>query len=143
SHLTFFGVGVRLALLGFFGGFFAVPVNALIQRRPESGHRGAVLATAGVVSFLGVAAAGGAYYLLEGVLHLSPATVFLVGSALTLVATVYAVVLLPDSLLRFMLWMATHSLYRIRVEGRENIPERGGALFVANHLSFVDALLLI
>ena len=143
SHLTFFGVGVRLALLGFFGGFFAVPVNALIQHRPEIGHRGAVLATAGVVSFLGVAGAGGAYYLLEGVLHLAPATVFLVGSGLTLVATVYAVVLLPDSLLRFVLWMATHSIYRIRVEGRENIPERGGALFVANHLSFVDALLLI
>ena len=48
--------------------------------------------------------------------------------------------LLPDSLLRLVLWMATHSLYRIRVEGRENIPETGGALFVSNHMSFVDAL---
>jgi acyl-[acyl-carrier-protein]-phospholipid O-acyltransferase / long-chain-fatty-acid--[acyl-carrier-protein] ligase len=142
SHLTFTAVLVRLALLGFFGGFFAVPVNALIQHRPEIEHRGAVLATAGVVSFIGIALSGVAYYLLAGVLRLGPATVFLVGSGLTLAATIFAVVLLPDSLLRLVLWMATHSLYRIRIEGRANIPERGGALFVANHMSFVDALLL-
>ncbi|MGC2118840.1 MAG: MFS transporter [Candidatus Acidiferrales bacterium] len=142
SHLTFTAVMVRLALLGFFGGFFAVPVNALIQHRPEIEHRGAVLATAGVVSFIGIALSGVAYYLFASVLHLGPAMVFLVGSGLTFAVTISAVVLLPDSLLRFVLWMATHSLYRIRIEGRANIPERGGALFVANHMSFVDALLL-
>jgi acyl-[acyl-carrier-protein]-phospholipid O-acyltransferase / long-chain-fatty-acid--[acyl-carrier-protein] ligase len=59
------------------------------------------------------------------------------------VMTIYAVYLLPDSLLRLVLWMVTHSIYRMRVEGRENIPETGGALFVANHMSLVDALLLI
>ena len=52
-------------------------------------------------------------------------------------------ILLPDSLLRLLLWMFTHSVYRIRVEGRDNIPERGGALFVCNHVSFVDALLVL
>jgi acyl-[acyl-carrier-protein]-phospholipid O-acyltransferase/long-chain-fatty-acid--[acyl-carrier-protein] ligase len=142
THLGFWSVMARLALLGFFGGFFAVPVNALIQHRPEIGRRGAVLATAGVLSFIGVGAAGGAYYLLVGVLHLGAAKVFLAGSGLTLIATIGAVVLLPDSLLRLLLWMATHSLYSIHVEGRANIPERGGALFVANHMSFIDALLL-
>lgn len=142
SHLTFTAVMVLLAFLGFFGGFFAVPVNALIQHRPEIERRGAVLATAGVLSFIGIAFSGVAYYLLASVLNLSPGNVFLVGSGLTFAATIFAVVLLPDSLLRFVLWLATHSLYRIRVEGRANIPERGGALFVANHMSFVDALLL-
>lgn len=143
SHLSFISVLIVLALLGFFGGFFAVPINAIIQHRPEVEHRGAVLATAGVLSFIGIGLiAAGAYYLFTVVLHLNPPQVFLVGSALTLVATIGAVVLLPDSLLRFVLWLATHSLYRIRVEGRANIPERGGALFVANHMSFVDALLL-
>ena len=51
--------------------------------------------------------------------------------------------LLPDSLLRFVLWLLTRTLYRVRVLGRDNIPEKGGALFVCNHVSFVDALLLI
>ena len=143
SRLSFASVLLVLALLGFFGGFFAVPVNALIQHRPEIERRGAVLATAGVLSFIGIGpVAAGAYYLLTDVLHLTPAHIFFVGAALTLAATIGAVVLLPDSLLRLALWMATHSLYSIRVEGRSNIPERGGALFVANHMSFVDALLL-
>jgi acyl-[acyl-carrier-protein]-phospholipid O-acyltransferase/long-chain-fatty-acid--[acyl-carrier-protein] ligase len=143
SHLTFVAVLILLAFLGFFGGFFAVPVNALIQHRPEIGRRGAVLATAGVLSFVAIGPiAAGAYYFFTIILHLSAPAVFLVGSVLTLGATILAIVLLPDSLLRFALWMATHSLYRIRVRGRENIPERGGALFVSNHLSFVDALLL-
>jgi acyl-[acyl-carrier-protein]-phospholipid O-acyltransferase / long-chain-fatty-acid--[acyl-carrier-protein] ligase len=143
SHLTFTFVLVLLALLGFFGGFFVVPINALIQYRPEVERRGAVLGTAGVLSFIGIGPiAAGAYYLLTVIFRLSAPAVFLIGSALTLVATIFAVVLLPDSLLRFVLWIATHSLYRIRVEGRANIPERGGALFVVNHMSFVDALLL-
>jgi acyl-[acyl-carrier-protein]-phospholipid O-acyltransferase/long-chain-fatty-acid--[acyl-carrier-protein] ligase len=143
SHLTFTSVLALLALLGFFGGFFAVPVNALIQHRPEIEHRGAVLATAGVLSFIGIGPiAGGAYYLLTVVFHLSAPAVFMIGSGLTLIATIGAVILLPDSLLRLLLWMATHSLYSIHIEGRSNIPERGGALFVANHMSFIDALLL-
>lgn len=142
GHLTFTAVMVLLAFLGFFGGFFAVPVNALIQHRPKIERRGAVLATAGVLSFIGIALAGVAYYLLASVFRLSPGHVFLIGSGLTFAATIFAVLLLPDSLLRFVLWLATHSLYSIRVEGRANVPERGGALFVANHMSFVDALLL-
>ena len=64
-------------------------------------------------------------------------------AGLTLVATLYVLYLLPDSLLRLLLWLLTHSMYRIKVEGRDNIPERGGALFVCNHMSFVDACLLI
>ncbi|MCX6909497.1 MAG: AMP-binding protein, partial [Verrucomicrobia bacterium] len=63
-------------------------------------------------------------------------------AAATLAGTVYVLVLLPDALLRLVFWMLTRTIYRLRVLGRDNIPERGGALFVCNHLSFVDALLL-
>ena len=61
----------------------------------------------------------------------------------TLAGTIYVVWLLPDALLRFGLWLLTRTLYRVRVLGRDNIPGKGGALFVCNHVSFVDALLLI
>src|SRR5262245_37160473 len=50
---------------------------------------------------------------------------------------------LPDALLRCVLWLLTRTVYRVRVLGRDNIPEKGGALFVCNHVSFVDSLLLI
>ena len=134
---------IHLFLLGFFGGFFAVPVGALIQHRPAPEHKGGVIAAANLLSFVGIFLAAGAYWLFASGLHQTPAGIFLDGALLTLFATVYCVVLLPDSLLRLALWMLTHSLYRIRVEGRDNIPETGGALFVSNHMSLVDAMLLI
>ena len=140
---TLLSAGVHLSLLGFFGGFFAVPVNALIQHRPASEKKGGVIAAANLLSFVGIFAAAGAYYIFSSVLHQSPSAIFLDGAALTLIATCYSIYLLPDSLMRLILWMVTHSVYRIRVEGRDNIPETGGALFVVNHMSLVDALLLI
>jgi acyl-[acyl-carrier-protein]-phospholipid O-acyltransferase/long-chain-fatty-acid--[acyl-carrier-protein] ligase len=136
-------VRTDLALLGFFGGFYAVPLNALIQHRPAPEHKGGVIAASNLLSFVGVFLAAGAYYLLATVAHFTPGRIFLAGAVMTLAATAYAIFLLPDSLLRLVLWLLTHSIYRIRVEGRDNIPERGGALFVANHMSWVDALLLM
>jgi acyl-[acyl-carrier-protein]-phospholipid O-acyltransferase / long-chain-fatty-acid--[acyl-carrier-protein] ligase len=136
-------VGIRLALLGFFGGLFAVPLGALIQHRPRPEQKGGVIAAANLVSWIGILLSSAAYYLFASVFHQSSRTMFLDGAILTLVTTAYSIYLLPDSLLRFVLWAATHSVYRIRVEGRNNIPESGGALFVSNHMSFIDALLLI
>jgi acyl-[acyl-carrier-protein]-phospholipid O-acyltransferase/long-chain-fatty-acid--[acyl-carrier-protein] ligase len=140
---TLWTAGVHLALLGFFGGFFAVPMNALIQHRPPPEKRGGVIAAANLLSFAGIFVAAGAYFLFSSVFRQTPPGVFLDGAVLTLVMTVYAIYLLPDSLMRMVLWMAAQTVYRIRVVGRENIPERGGALFVANHTSWVDAMLLI
>jgi acyl-[acyl-carrier-protein]-phospholipid O-acyltransferase/long-chain-fatty-acid--[acyl-carrier-protein] ligase len=136
-------VRVDLGLLGFFGGFYAVPLNALIQHRPKPVEKGGVIAASNLLSFIGVFLAAGLYFALSSGAHFQPNQIFLAGAVMTLGATFYAVYLLPDSLLRLALWMLTHSFYRIRVEGRDNIPERGGALFVSNHMSWVDALLLI
>ena len=102
-----------------------------------------MLAAANLLSSAGLFVAAGVYWLLAVGLHLGPRGVFAIGALMTLAATVYVVWLLPDSLLRFVLWLLTHTVYRIRVEGRDNIPGKGGALFVCNHLSFVDALLLL
>jgi len=136
-------VGVHLALLGFFGGLFAVPVNALIQHRPRPEQKGGVIAAANLVSWIGILLSSAAYWIFASVLRESARTMFLDGAILTLVTTGYAIWLLPDSLVRFLLWAVTSILYRIHVEGRENVPQSGGALFVCNHMSFVDGLLLI
>jgi acyl-[acyl-carrier-protein]-phospholipid O-acyltransferase/long-chain-fatty-acid--[acyl-carrier-protein] ligase len=136
-------VQIDLALLGFFGGFYAVPLGALIQHRPAPEHKGGVIAAANLLSFVGALLAVIGYFLAARFAHVQPGQFFLLGAIMTLGATFYAILLLPDSLMRLILWLLTHSLYRIRVEGRDNIPETGGALFVANHMSWVDALLLI
>jgi len=134
---------VLLALLGFAGGFFIVPVAALLQHRPSRETKGQVQATANWLGFVGVFLASGAHWLLAQKLALSPRGIFLVGGVLTLLGAVYVLLLLPDALLRFVLWCATNTIYRIRVVGRDHLPSKGGALLVCNHLSFADALLLI
>jgi len=134
---------VLLALLGFAGGFFIVPVMALLQHRPARENKGQIQAVANMLSFVGVFLASGAHWLLTQKLELTPREVFLVTGIMTLAAAIYVLILLPDALLRFVLWCATHSIYKIRLVGRDHIPDKGGALFVCNHVSFADAMLLI
>jgi acyl-[acyl-carrier-protein]-phospholipid O-acyltransferase/long-chain-fatty-acid--[acyl-carrier-protein] ligase len=141
--LSFNAVLALLAALGFAGGFFIVPISALIQHRPEEQHRGGVLAAANLYSFIGILAASGAFYLLKHYLRLGPAGIFFWASILTLAALAYVLWLLPDSLLRLLLWIAAHTIYRLDLKGQENIPARGGALLTPNHSSWVDAVLLI
>jgi acyl-[acyl-carrier-protein]-phospholipid O-acyltransferase/long-chain-fatty-acid--[acyl-carrier-protein] ligase len=141
-HQTMMSAATHLTLLGFFGGFFVVPVNALIQHRPKPEDKGGVIAAANFWSFVGIFIAAGAYNVFSTALRQTAAGIFFDGALLTLVMTVYCIYLLPDSLLRLLLWMITHTIYRIRIDGRVNIPETGGALFVANHMSLIDALLL-
>ena len=141
-ELGFSGVFWHLAALGFFAGFFAVPINAIMQHRPRKEDKAGILAAANLISSVGSFLAAGVYYLLRQWPH-DTRMIFLTGAAMTLAALVYSVVLLPDSLLRFVLWLLTRTIYRIRIQGRDNIPAKDGALFVCNHVSFVDALLLL
>ena len=141
-NLSFEQILSLLAALGFSGGFFIVPINALIQHRPEEQHKGGTIAAANLLSFVGVALAAGVPTLFS-YLHRGPAAIFFAASVGTLAATAYVVWLLPDSLLRLLLWIATHTLYRIRVKGADYVPARGGALLVPNHASMLDAVLLL
>ncbi len=141
--LTFLQVLILLGALGFAGGFFVVPINALIQHRPEENHKGSVIAFANFLSFVGVILASAIYSGFTHYLHVGLASFFLWTAVMSLAATVYVLYLLPDSLLRLLLWIATNTLYRLDVEGRENVPTRGGALLTPNHVSMADAVLLI
>jgi acyl-[acyl-carrier-protein]-phospholipid O-acyltransferase/long-chain-fatty-acid--[acyl-carrier-protein] ligase len=143
TRLSFGEVAAGLAALGFFGGFFIVPVSALLQHRPAREQKGGVLAAANLLSFVGIFLASGVFYVCASVLKLSAPDIFLLVAVATLAATIYLLILLPDALLRFGLWCVTNSIYKIRIVGRDHIPAKGGALFVCNHLSFADALLLI
>jgi acyl-[acyl-carrier-protein]-phospholipid O-acyltransferase/long-chain-fatty-acid--[acyl-carrier-protein] ligase len=141
--LTFLQVVLLLAALGFSGGFFIVPINALIQHRPAEDKKGSVIAFANFLSFIGVIGASAIYSGFTHYLHIGLQSFFICTAVLSLAATAYVLWLLPDSLLRLLLWMLTHTLYRLDVAGRERVPARGGALLVPNHVSMADAVLLI
>ena len=141
--LSFSQVAGLLLALGFASGFFIVPLNAIVQHRPDDERKGGVLGAANLLAAIGMLLAMGLYYLMAVQWRLTPQQMFFVTGVATLAGTAWAVLLLPRALLRLLLWFLTHTLYRIRVEGRDNIPEKGGALFVSNHLSFVDVALLM
>lgn len=141
--LSFVQVLGLLAALGFCAGFFAVPINALIQHRPDEKNKGGIIAAANLLSWIGIGFATGVYYLLQHYLQLNPSAIFLAASVATVAATAYVLYLLPDALLRLLLWMATHTLYRIHIDGGENVPKKGGVLLAPNHVSMVDAALLL
>ena len=142
-HVGLAGSAALLALLGFWAGFFAVPVNALIQHRPAEKNKGGIIAGANLLSFVGIALSSVAYFVSTRFVHLNPRGVILAASLITAAGTIYVLILLPEWFGRLILFLATHSMYRIKVLGRDNFPEKSGALLVCNHMSFVDVALLI
>ena len=131
-----------LAVLGFFGGFYSVPLNAMLQQKSAEDKRGRFIAANNVMNTLGILLASGVLAVTGGLLGLSPrANVALAGVTALCVIT-YLLILLPDFLIRFSLWLLTHSIYRIRIVNPEHVPLNGPALLVANHLSFIDGLLV-
>ena len=139
---SFQWVLLSLVGLGIAGGIYEVPLAAMIQRRPDPKEKGAVLAVSAITAFVGVLAASLVYYGYKQLLGFTDIQIFMTCAATTFIGSIYVLYLLPDSLIRFCLLWVTHSIYRIKIIGRSNIPSRGGALLVSNHLSFVDVLLL-
>ena len=138
-----FGVVLALLLAGIGSGLFIVPIEAWIQFRSPSKQRGEILAAASFLGWVGVLLASGLVYLLGEVLGLSAREGFVVIGVLTLVLTVTTLRVLPDFFLRFIGVLITRLVYRLRIIGAENIPLEGPALLVCNHVSYVDALLLL
>jgi acyl-[acyl-carrier-protein]-phospholipid O-acyltransferase/long-chain-fatty-acid--[acyl-carrier-protein] ligase len=142
-HVGLVGSAILLATLGFWAGFFAVPVNALIQHRPAEENKGGIIAAANLLSFVGIALSSGAYFVFTKFIHLNPRGVLLAASLITAAGTIYVLILLPEWFGRLILFFLTHTIYRVKVLGRDNFPQKSGALLVCNHMSFVDAALLI
>jgi 1-acyl-sn-glycerol-3-phosphate acyltransferase len=102
-----------------------------------------VIAANNIVNALFIVIAAGLAVLLLGPVGLSIPELFLVTAALNAVVAVYIFSLVPEFLMRFLVWLATLAMYRIDTKGiEENIPDEGPALVVCNHVGYMDALLL-
>jgi 1-acyl-sn-glycerol-3-phosphate acyltransferase len=130
-----------LLLTGVFGGFFIVPLYALIQTRSEPTHRSRIIAGNNIVNALFmVASAVLSIVLLDAGLTIPE--LLLTTALMNAAVAVFIYSLVPEFLMRFLVWILINTLYRIRLRGFENIPDEGPALIAANHVSFVDALVL-
>ncbi len=132
-----------LVLLGLCGAFFVVPLNAHLQHSLPPEVRGRAMAVNNLVLNVTSVVGIGIQYLLAQVWLVSPAGQFLFYAASTTILTIAVTWLLPENTLRFALKLLIRTFYRIDVRGRKSIPTEGGVLLLPNHLSYVDALVLI
>ncbi len=131
-----------LALLSLFTGIYSVPMYALIQLRSQATHRARIIAANNILNALFViVSALGVGLLLEAGCTIPE--IFLAVGLLNAVVAFYIFMLLPEYLLRFMAFLLTRCIYRFKVRGDEHIPLQGAAMLVCNHVSYVDAMLLM
>lgn len=139
------GFGVRivfdLLLLSIFSGLFIVPLYTLIQERSEPRLRSRVIAANNILNaFFMVIASVLLVVLMK--LQLTVPQIFLLLALLNAVVAIYIYTVLPEFFLRFVMWVLANVMYRMKVEGQENVPTQGSALIISNHVSFVDWMLL-
>ena len=131
-----------LALLSLSAGLFSVPMYALIQLRSQPTHRARVIAANNILNALFmITSALMAALLLK--LGLNVPQLFLVTAVLNAVVAGYIFLLVPEYLLRFVAFILSRVIYRFRVRGDEHIPATGAAIIACNHVSFIDAVLLM
>jgi len=131
-----------LALLSLFAGLYSVPMYALIQLRTQPSHRARIIAANNILNALFMIVSSlGAGALLSA--NFTIPQVFLITGLLNAVVAGYIFMLVPEYLLRFVAFVLSRCIYRFKVRGDENIPIRGAAILVCNHVSFVDAVLLM
>ena len=131
-----------LALLSLFAGLYSVPMYALIQLRSPATHRARIIAANNILNALFIIASSVLAGALIGAGFSIPEIFLAIGLANAVVAG-YIFLLVPEYLLRFVAFIASRCIYRFRVRGDEHIPLAGPAILVCNHVSFVDALLLM
>ena len=142
SQSAHWRVMADLALLSLFAGLYSVPMYALIQMRSQATHRARIIAANNIMNALFMIVSAG----LAGAMLKAGATVPQVFLALGLANAVvagYIFLVVPEYLLRFLAWIASHLIYRFKLTGEEHIPTHGAAILVCNHVTFVDAVLLM
>ena len=129
-------------LIGVFGGLYIVPLFALIQTRCDPQHMSRTIAGMNILNalFMVVAALLAMVLLNAG---LSIPQLFMVTAILNAVVALYIFTVVPEFLLRFLAWLMLHTTHRVRTFNAERIPAEGGAILVCNHVSYMDAIVIL
>ncbi len=138
--------GVRilldLALIGLFGGFYIVPLYAMVQMRTQESTRARIIAFNNILNafFMVLSSLLGILFL--GVVDIGIPAFYLLIALMNIAVGVFIFYQVPEFTMRFMIWLFSHSMYRVSHKGLENVPDKGAALIACNHVSYVDALLI-
>lgn len=130
-----------ILLVGVFGGFYIVPLYALIQQRSKEQHRSRIIAANNIINALMMVLSAIVAIVFLGA-GFSITTLFLLIALFNAVVAVYIFSLVPEFFMRFLSWMLIHTIYRLKVSGLDNIPKKGPVVIACNHVSFVDPLIV-
>ncbi len=135
--------GSMLIVIGLGGGLFNVPLVAYIQERSPHEKLGAILAAGQQLTAVGILGVSCLFYVLQATFNLSASQIFLISGLGIIPIVAYVLWVLPQATIRFFVWLLSRFVYRVRTYGIENIPEQGSALLVANHVSWIDGVLIL
>ncbi|TNF86058.1 MAG: MFS transporter [Gammaproteobacteria bacterium] len=130
-----------IIMLGVSGGIYIVPLYALIQQRSDPSKCSRIIAANNVLNALFMVAAS-IYGLLALSAGVSIPLLFLIMALMNAAVALFIFMLVPEFIMRLLVWLLIHTVYRVDKTGLDNIPDEGPAVLVCNHVSFVDALVL-
>ncbi|NOH79178.1 MFS transporter [Vibrio sp. RE86] len=142
AHQALWPVFAYLLLLGMSGGIFIVPLYAMMQQRAKPSERAQVIAGLNIYNSLFMVGSAVLGIICLTVFELSIPQLFLLLSVMNLLVAVYLCLQVPIFVVRFVMWVLTHTMYRVTHKNLHHLPEKQGALLVCNHVSYMDALLL-
>ncbi|MFP6677325.1 MAG: MFS transporter [Pirellulaceae bacterium] len=137
-----------LFFLGCAAGMFHIPLQSFMQHRSDPAKRGSILSASNFLTFSGILCASGLFYVMRMPMGdnaeplLATRSIFLACGLLTIPVLIYVLCLVPQASVRFLVWLASLTIYRIKLFSPQHLPERGGALMVANHVTWLDGILL-
>jgi 1-acyl-sn-glycerol-3-phosphate acyltransferase len=131
-----------VVMIGVFGGFYIVPLFALIQTRCDRKHVSRTIAGMNILNalFMVVAALFAMALLKAG--YTIP-QIFMATALVNALVALYIFSLVPEFLMRFLAWLLIHTIHRVHAVDTDRIPEEGAAVLVCNHVSYVDAIVIM
>ncbi|WP_136418079.1 MFS transporter [Herbaspirillum sp. ST 5-3] len=131
-----------IVMIGVFGGFYIVPLFALIQTRCDRKHVSRTIAGMNIMNALFMVAAALFAMVLLKMGYTIP-QIFMATALLNAVVAIYIFSLVQEFLMRFLAWLLIHTIHRVHTVAAERIPEEGAAVLVCNHVSYVDAIVIM
>ncbi|MFN1647934.1 MFS transporter [Vibrio rotiferianus] len=142
SYEAFWSLFFYLLMIGVSGGLFIVPLYALMQHRAKETERAQVIAGLNIFNSLFMVGSAVLGIVCLSVLEMSIPQLFALLAILNFLVATYIFLQIPIFVVRFVMWVVTHTIYRVKHKNLHHLPEHGGALIVCNHVSYMDSLLL-
>lgn len=142
-HGAFYAASVSFFCLAFAGGLYVVPLYALIQARAEKGRKSQTIAANNILNALFLVIISVVSLLILSVIGWSFQTLFTLLLIAHLLVCAYIFTIVPEFIFRLIVIMICTLMYRLKVRGRDNIPQEGAAFVICNHVTYLDPLILM